>query len=73
VLVWLYASIRSTYGPGPRTAMRAGLVVWLLLGAVYGSLTAMGMYSWGFYGIATPVTLVTTMLVALVGSSLYRE
>jgi hypothetical protein len=28
--VWLYAAIRPCYGPGPRTALCAGLVVWVL-------------------------------------------
>src|SRR5262245_66257111 len=28
--VWLYAAIRSRFGPGVGTAIRAGIVVWLL-------------------------------------------
>jgi hypothetical protein len=28
--VWLYAAIRPRFGPGPRTALLAGLVVWVL-------------------------------------------
>jgi hypothetical protein len=72
-LVWVYASIRATYGPGPKTAMRAALMLWILFSAIYGSMTAMGMYSWGFYYIALPITLVTTMLTALVGGMIYKE
>ena len=30
VMVWIYAAIRPRYGPGPRTAILAGLIVWLL-------------------------------------------
>src|SRR5438094_9816919 len=30
VLVWLYASIRPRYGPGPKTAVIAGLAGWLI-------------------------------------------
>ena len=30
VAVWLYAAIRPRYGAGPRTAMIAGVTVWLL-------------------------------------------
>lgn len=26
--VWLYVRLRSHYGPGPRTALRAGLAIW---------------------------------------------
>ena len=28
--VWLYAAIRPRFGPGPRTALIAGIVVWVL-------------------------------------------
>ncbi len=28
--IWLYAAIRDTYGLGPKTAIKAGTVVWLL-------------------------------------------
>lgn len=31
LLVWLYAAIRPRFTPGPRAAMIAGLIVWLLL------------------------------------------
>src|SRR5689334_12746178 len=30
VAVWLYAAIRPRFGPGPKTAVIAGLVVWVL-------------------------------------------
>ncbi len=30
VAVWLYAAIRPRYGPGPKTAVLAGLTVWLV-------------------------------------------
>src|SRR5467141_3887086 len=30
LLVWLYAAIRPRFGPGPKTAIIAGLVLWLL-------------------------------------------
>lgn len=28
--IWLYAAIRDTYGRGPKTAVKAGTVVWVL-------------------------------------------
>ncbi len=30
VILWVYAAIRSRYGAGPRTAIWAGLMTWLL-------------------------------------------
>ena len=29
-VVWLYARLRPRYGPGPRTAARAGLAIWMV-------------------------------------------
>ena len=31
LMVWLYAAIRPRFGPGPRTAVMAGLAIWLLV------------------------------------------
>ena len=28
--VWLYARLRPRFGPGPRTALRAGLAMWVI-------------------------------------------
>src|SRR5437667_4515115 len=30
LLVWLYAAIRPRFGPGPKTSLIAGLVLWFL-------------------------------------------
>jgi hypothetical protein len=29
ILAWLYAAIRPRFGPGPRTALKAGAVLWI--------------------------------------------
>src|SRR5436305_7613368 len=29
VLTWFYAAIRPRFGPGPNTALRSGLLLWL--------------------------------------------
>ena len=34
ISVWLYAAIRPRFGPGPRTAVYAALLVWLLVSVV---------------------------------------
>jgi len=73
-VVWLYAAIRPRFGPGPRTAVIAGLAVWFLSYAVHCELMvrlglsppemALRMLVWGF--VQMPV-------VALAGAWLYRE
>lgn len=74
VAVWLYAAIRPRFGPGPKTAMIAGAVIWFLARAwpiLDFSLfldTGVGL---AVAGIAW--TLVETLVAALAGAWLYQE
>jgi len=74
VLVWLYAAIRPRFGPGPKTALIAGLVFWFLayfwpslgtglIGYVPGKLLTVAVV-WG---------LVEVIIAALVGGWFYTE
>lgn len=73
-LIWLYASIRARYGPGPKTAILAGLFVWLFasvvpfvwnsLVPVYPSNLAMIGLVWGFFELP---------IATMVGAWLYKE
>ena len=72
--VWLYAAIRTRYGPGPKTAIRAGLVIWVI--AVF--LPNLGNYPLGLFParlliISTVVALVESVVATLAGAWLYRE
>jgi hypothetical protein len=74
--VWLYAAIRPRYGPGPKTALCAGLAVWLfahLWSGVYLGIGYGGLFTpklawlpvvWGFF--EAPIG-------TLVGAWVYRE
>jgi hypothetical protein len=72
--VWLYAAIRPRFGPGPQTAICAGLVVWALtylyLSIVMG---VIGMYSMGIVVLSIVWTAIATMVAASVGGYLYTE
>lgn len=74
VIVWLYAMIRSRFGPGPKTAIVAAFVAWfcvyfycgILQSMLFGlpaTLMLMGMV-WG---------IVEYILAAVAGAWLYRE
>jgi len=72
--VWLYAAIRSRYGAGPATAIRAGLATWAL--AVF--LANLGNYPLGLFPtrllvISSIVALVEIVVATLVGAWLYKE
>jgi hypothetical protein len=74
--VWLYAAIRPRFGPGPRTAICAGLVVW-----VFAHLWSGVYLGCGFPGLITPKLawlpvawgLVEAPVGTLAGAWLYKE
>jgi hypothetical protein len=76
IAVWLYAAIRPRYGAGPKTAVIAGLAVWVL--AHLWSGVYLGA---GFNGLITPKLawlpvvwgLIEAPLGTLVGAWLYKE
>ena len=73
-LVWVYAAIRPRMGPGPKTAICAGLVVWLLSYA-WSSISAlpMGVFPTRLVIIGMIWGLVEIPVAALAGAWLYKE
>lgn len=73
-LVWLYAAIRPRFGPGPRTAIKAGLVSWVVSGLFHVLFEApMGMMPQNLMVIVTLVVLVQQPLAAMAGARFYTE
>lgn len=73
-LVWLYAAIRPRFGPGPGTAVIAGLAMWLIFYLLRSVAEApMDLYPVRLYAIVTAVGLVQLPLAAMAGAWLYRE
>jgi hypothetical protein len=72
--VWLYAAIRSRYGAGPNTAIRAGLAAWFLMVFLpnIGNL-AVGMFPTRLLVITGLVALADIVVGTLIGASLYKE
>jgi hypothetical protein len=73
VLVWLYASIRPRYGPGPKTAVIAGLAVWLITHLAFAAWWFTGLYSFGLVAASTVGGLVAAIAGGLAGCALYKE
>jgi hypothetical protein len=74
LIVCLYAMIRPRYGPGPKTAICAALVIWFCVYVYCGILNA------ALFGISTSFLiigmvwgLVEYALAAIAGAWLYRE
>jgi hypothetical protein len=73
--VWLYAAIRPRYGAGPRTAICAGLAVWvagvLLPNAALMGVT--GLFPSDLTTISTLAGAVEWTAAILAGAALYKE
>jgi hypothetical protein len=72
--VWLYAAIRTRYGPGPHTAVRAGLVTW----GIAVLLPNLGYYPLDLFParllvISSIVSLIELVVATLAGAWLYKE
>jgi hypothetical protein len=73
-LVWLYAAIRPRFGPGPKTAVYAGLTVWVLAGLLHAlSEAPMQLFPTRMMVIGTLVMLVAIPLAAVAGAKIYQE
>ncbi len=71
--VWIYAAIRPRYGPGPRTAVIAGLAVWTLSLLTDGAWYALGIVPIGSFGFLKALDLVAVVLATLAGARVYRD
>ena len=74
LMVWLYAMIRPRYGPGPKTAICAALVIWFIvcfyMNILYGVLFGM---STSLIAIGMVWCLIEYCLAALAGAWVYKE
>ena len=72
--VWLYAAIRPRLGPGPRTAMIAGLVVWATT-YLYSSIAfgVLGINSIGLVVLVIVWSLIEMIVASAAGAYFYSE
>ena len=74
IAVWLYAAIRPRYGPGPKTALLAGLTVWLV-GWLIPTLSAipLNLFPLWVLFVVPGAGLVEFAVGTLLGAWLYKE
>ncbi len=72
--VFIYVMMRARYGPGPKTAAWAAIVVWLIC-SVCGpaQFIPLGFYSHTLWWKVAAFQLVTSLLATLSGAAIYRE
>ena len=73
LVVWTYAAIRPRFGPGAKTAVYAGLLIWLAGGTAWALLTVLGLFTWGVFFAGAIEALISVVAGAYVGAMLYKE
>jgi uncharacterized membrane protein len=74
VAVWLYAAIRPRFGAGVVTAVKAGLVMWVLVAVQTTiSFAPMGLFPRRLMAIGLVISLVELVLATVLGAWLYKE
>jgi hypothetical protein len=74
-LMWLYAAIRPRYGSGPKTAIFAGLLIWVI-GILIPNVAFMGiigLFPPNLIVATTLANMLTSIVAALAGAALYKE
>ena len=75
VLIWIYAAIRPRLGAGPKTAVCAGLAVWVV-GTLIPNLSFMwvsGLFGRRLTAHTTLAGLIEIVVAAVAGAALYKE
>ena len=73
LVVWTYASIRTRFGPGPKTAVFAGLVPWFGITLVVLGLSTGGLLPTALWMKMAVITLFITSIGAIAGARMYQE
>ena len=74
ITVWLYAAIRPRLGPGPKTAMCAGMIVWTC-SYLYSSIAiaTIGLHSMGLILTIIIWSAMEMLIASAVGGYFYTE
>ncbi len=73
LIAFLYAAMRPRFGPGPKTAVIAALVQWLVLHMTFASHVVDGVFSAGTLAEAGILELVSAVAGGLLAGKLYQE
>ena len=73
LVVWTYAGMRPRFGPGPKTAMLAGLVPYIAITLIMYGLTQGGMMTMAIWTKMAVFQLINTMVGSVVGAWAYKE
>jgi len=73
VIVWTYAAMRPRLGPGPKTAILAGLVPFVSVTAVLYGFTSMGVFTQAMLVKNSVFALISVVAGSVAGAWVYKE
>jgi hypothetical protein len=73
LIAFTYAAIRPRFGPGPKTAIIAGSVLFAAITVVLTGFMAMGMFMQDVFIKSAALSYLSTLAASLVAGRLYRE
>lgn len=73
LLVSTYAAMRPRFGAGPKTAILAGLALWVAVTTVLLGFTQMGVFSMALFVKGSLASLINTVIASVVGAAVYKE
>ena len=74
ITIWVYTRLRPSYGPGPKTAVRAALAVWLVFWvAPEAALQPLDLFPNSLLLTVVAVGLLDSIPAALLGAWIYRD
>jgi len=73
LLIVTYVGFPTRWGPGPKTAIYAGVVIFVSIASVMGALTSIGVFTVDTYLKSSALSLVTLITASLTGAFLYKE
>ena len=73
LLVWTYAAIRPRFGAGAKTAIYAGLLIYVGVTMVVFGFTVMGLLTMTMFVKGSIGSIVSTLAASVAGASMYKE
>jgi cytochrome b subunit of formate dehydrogenase len=73
LLVWTYAAMRPRFGAGPKTAILAGLALYLTVTVILFGFTQMGLMSMALFVKGSLCAVVSTLAASVAGAAVYKE
>ena len=73
IMIFTYAAIRPRYGPGPKTAVCAGFLLYATVTILMYAFTSMGIFTREAYVKNAVFYAVAWILASLAGAAVYKE